>query len=345
MEWAWRFVQSRILLQPNTAKLTRILSYNAVWGPSDFGPQQSELSADEFDAGVHDLVSPVDFTFIKTWIQGLFLRYFKPVEGVERRGVECCAVSFVVTGDYVYVVGERMDVWPPPLFPPESMAASQTIPAFPSFFTTGNAAFQESGEDVGDDVLKMKKGLVADVVSPFSLMGVGRVREISRLERWRSWRLNTCHSETPGFKTLGTSVQNGLIGYHLIDQRISPPSTLGAHSSDSSATSFSATIPSNAPSYPHKRKEEQKRERQKQGNASGFLWWCRVYFGYQPLNLDGGSDERERPASPPTVKPGVGYWWDVCFRCRESCQEFMDVIVEQRQRIDGVQVQVVLGDD
>jgi hypothetical protein len=325
MEWAWRFVQSRILLQPATAKLTRILSYNTVWGLSEFGPEDHELSVDEFDAGVHDPVSPVDFAFIKTWIQGIYLRYFKPVEGVDKRGVESCAVSFVVTGDYVYVVGERMDVWPPPLFPPESMTTTfPNIPPSTSF--TVNSSLNDSVGRDDDDVFKMKKGLVADVVSPFSLMGVGRVRDISRLERWRSWRLNTCHSETPGFRTLGTCIQNGLVGYHLIDHRISSSLRGSALEAPSSST---------------RKKENQKKERNQQGSASGFLWWCRVYFGYQQHE----GQDFERPASPPSIKPGVGYWWDICFRCRESCQEFMDVVVEQRQRYDGAAVQVILGDD
>ena len=313
VEWAITYLQKHILIQPNKKgrnepKFARILSYYSVW-PSQFGPLQMELEPYEVDGGVKEQVSPVDFAFIQFYIQSVFLRYFKPVAGIEKRGVEILTVAVVSSREYLYVVQEALDVWPPPVFPPETISTHIQS-------TTDNERSGIDGMAEGEEKDE-KKGFVADRIPPFTLLGVGRIREVSRMERWRSWKLNQCHPETPSFHHLGSALQNGVLGYLLLGE-LNDYNHHGQTNPEKLAKSF---------------------PKQQQGSSSGFLWWCRIYFGYR----ENGSGE-ERPALPPTAKPVMGYWWDVCFRCRESCDEFMQGII-QNELVDASKLELVYGDD
>lgn len=281
IEWCIKAIQDLILLRPGF-KSTRLVSYYNVW-PSEFGPNDIELGRDEFDTGIHDVVTKVDFDFVKAYLFGVFLRYVKPIAESDARGVEIQHTTTLMTREYFYLLEERLDVWPPAIFPPEVELGFSSDLHRPEF----QNPLREFGRS---------KGLLSDKIPQFNLIGVGRVCDVTRVERWRTWRLDSS-LDHDGMKGLGRALQNGHMGY--LNQSVS--------------------------------------HLKQQASTTGFLWWVRIYFGYKQ---DYSVPE---PTCPPTIKPVIGYWWDVAFSYRESCDDLIQAILQARGGSDDIQV--VLGDD
>ncbi|KAJ3303534.1 hypothetical protein HDV03_003713 [Kappamyces sp. JEL0829] len=207
VEWCIKSLQNYILLRPGP-KPVRLLSYLHVW-PSSFTAGDAELSPSESDNGIHEVITRVDFDFVKAYLFGVFLRYVKPVAESDARGVELQHITLLASREYLYVMEERLDAWPPSVFPPEispSLAAAQ--PAL--------------GET------EKTKGYLIDKVPQFHLLGVGRLKDVTRIERWRSWRLDASLG-TDDFKGLGRALQNGHLGYlnHSVSHLKQQASTTG----------------------------------------------------------------------------------------------------------------------
>jgi hypothetical protein len=215
VEWCIKGIQDHILLRPGP-KSTCILSYSHIWPISE---KYIELNDKEYDTGIEEQISKVDFDFVQMYLFGAFLRYIKPVPQTEIRGVEIQHTTILGTRDYLYLLQERMDAWPPSVFPPDS---AKNYPAFP--------------------FAKREKGYLIDVIPQFQLLGVGRIADVTRIERWRSWRIDESYGENDALKQftgLGVALQNGHIGYF-----------------------------NQAKSIMHQ-----------QANASGWFWWIRIHFG------------------------------------------------------------------
>lgn len=254
IEWCIKSMQDSILLQPGP-KPVKLMTYDGVW-PTTY----KEFSNEEFDTGISDKITKVDFDFLKVYLFGVFLRYIRPVLETEARGVEIQHVTFMASRSYIYVLQERLDVWPPAVFPPEY-----------------NHPFRTD---------EQQKGFIVDFVSQFSVLGVARIDEITCIQRWRSWRI-----DFDGFKGLGRALQNGHIGY------------LGQ-------------------SLPHLKQ---------QASAAGWFWWLRLHFG---AHLEDG------PIQCPSSHPQEGYFWDICFSTKESCDDFVEGMQAKRNNI-----KIVIGDD
>jgi hypothetical protein len=182
IEWFTKYTQENILLKPGR-KHTELLNYRNVWNAQDYS-----LDPKEFDTGTKEEITKVDFDFVKFFLHGCFLRYLRPVPETDCRGVEIQGVAFLGTREYIYIMQERLDVWPPAIFPPE--------------YKIQNDGYKYVGEDL--------KGFLVDIVAPFDLLGVGRITDITRIEKWRSWRIDEGSEQ---FKGLGASLQNGHLGY------------------------------------------------------------------------------------------------------------------------------------
>lgn len=261
LEWFTKYVQTNILIRPGI-KDTTILSYEKVWDDSNYC-----LTIDEYDSGINEEITKVDFDFVKLFISGVLLRYIKPLQDSDCRSVEIIPMSVLQSREYFYVLQERLDVWPPSVFPPEYNVYSNRTEL---------------------------RGFLCDLVSPCELLGVGRLSDITRIEKWRSWRIDsTFGTFSSHFKGLGASLQNGHIGYLN-----------------------SSTI----------------KTRDQQASAAGWFWWIRISFG--------DIVDMEIPHNLPKSVPEKGYWWDLAFGSRESCDDFIQSILSRYPLIP-----CIIGDD
>lgn len=225
-EWCIKNIQSQILLQSGEKSLS-ILNYNDVWNNST-APEKYQLKDEEADTGVSEPVTKVDFDFVKMYLLCGFLRYTRPVQDSIIRGIEIQHVSLLGTTEYLYLFQERLDIWPPPIFPTELGPTPQVNSPLISALNMG------------------QKGLKIDVIPEFdNVLGVGRLIDVCRIERWRSYRIDQATRENSSdsaeeFKGLGRALQNGVIGYYS-------PFQTGTCS--------------------------------QQGTVSGWMHWIRIIFG------------------------------------------------------------------
>ena len=291
-EWFVKTIQDTLLLRPGP-KTLKVVHYDAVW-PSCASDFPKTLTDSEYDYGITETITKVDFEFLKLYLFGAFIRYHKPVAEADCRGVEIQHMSLVASNEYLYIMEERLYAWPPALVPLE---------------LSPNPNINASLEPILGEHKVDQKGLVIDLISPLhNVLGVGRLNEVVRLERWRSWRIDDglgvdAQDHCTDLRGLGRALQNGHLGY------------LGASTTKSS---------------------------HQQGTTSGWFWWIRIVFGRskasQPLE----------PMKPPTSVPrsdghvDVYYWWDLCFSFKESADEFIDSVRLLTQPHDIV---IVLGDD
>lgn len=185
VEWCMKSLQDYILLRPGE-KSTTIMTHSNVWETESL--EEHTLSLEEYDSGINERITKVDFEFCKLYLLCAYLRYVKPTIEAEIRGVEIQHVTLLSTREYIYLLEERLDVWPPAVFPLEiSTIASPLVN------------------------LDRAKGFLIDKIPQFKLLGVGRIKDITRIERWRSWRIDS--SFGCDFKGLGANLQNGHIGF------------------------------------------------------------------------------------------------------------------------------------
>ncbi|KAH6563146.1 hypothetical protein BASA60_010832 [Batrachochytrium salamandrivorans] len=233
IESTLRNLQTSVFLRRGPKDL-RILSYAGVWAhntpPSIAISSTTSLSLDEscnhaatLDP-LHTLsdeeqdracladITKVDFDFVRLYVLGCFLRYIRPMAELSERTVKLEHISVIGTEDYIYVSTERLDVWPPLIVPPEYSPHSSTNSRIDSVVP------MLSEENGG-------KGFVADIVPQFeNILGVGRMRDILRVERWRTWRIDSalnCPGDTSQlcFSGLGEALQNGFLGF--LGERVS----------------------------------------------------------------------------------------------------------------------------
>lgn len=174
-------------------KSTRLISYVTIW-PGSLDPAQLELVPKEFDDGIHEVISKVDFDFVKSYLLCVFLRYVKPVQESDARGIEIQHITILSSRQYLYMMTERLDAWPPAVIPPEISIGLSSV----------------MNQNLGMET--RVKGFLIDKVPQFNLLGVGRISDVTRIERWKSWRID----ESLGcsdLKGLGQALQNGHIGY------------------------------------------------------------------------------------------------------------------------------------
>jgi hypothetical protein len=227
VEWSIKSIQDQVLLYPGP-KSTSILSYSHIWPNSE---KYIELTDKEFDTGIQEQISKVDFDFVKMYLFGVYMRYFKPVVDTEIRGVEIQHTTIFGSREYLYLLQERLDAWPPSVFPPD---ATKQYPSFP---------------------IQRTKGFLVDLVSPFQVLGVGRMEDITRIERWRSWRIDESFGSDDPFRGLGSALQNGHVGY------------------------LNKSLP-----LLHQ-----------QASAGGWYWWIRVHFGTVTETTEPLSSPRQVP--------------------------------------------------
>ncbi|KAI8927503.1 hypothetical protein BC831DRAFT_452173 [Entophlyctis helioformis] len=296
IESTLRNLQSSVFLTTGS-KDVRILSYDSVWA----SPSRSALdtttdpllaiSPNEHDPAAVAEVTKVDFDFLRFYSVGCFLRYLRPVAESATRSVKLEHVSVVGTCDYIYVLAERLDVWPPLIMPLE-------YTPHPSINGRIDTVLPGLSQEHGG------KGYVADIVPQFEhILGVGRVKDILRVERWRTWRIDSAlglpgEGASADFRGLGEALQNGFLGYFGID-------------------SARTTV------------DEQS------GTAGGWFWWVRIIFGERistPSNADSADLDPPTPTSALKSIPSstrterVAYWWDLAFSNRDAVDELFDSI-------------------
>ncbi|KAJ3062879.1 hypothetical protein HK102_008638, partial [Quaeritorhiza haematococci] len=272
--------------------------------------------------------------------------------------------TLVTTADYLYLITERLDAWPPLLFPPESIpsaaGANGAIEA---------AASAELVQSWGE------KGLLTDILTQYGssslatnlaanggagganaamgsgMLRVGRVKDLKRCERWRSWRW------TPerDVKHIGAEasevaclIQNGCIGECKV------PSSSSSSSGSRSGTGIGGSMGRRRRSSA----AAMNAENFGAGNAAGWAWWVRVVFESPVPSSSGTSgatmedqvpDTDSHPSSPPSptskdnqhqpptfidFTPTREYWWDLVFTTMESANEFLEYV----QSVRGVRL-------
>ena len=205
IEYCVKNLQELVLVRPGR-KAFKI--YSTDWRDTE------SLADEEFDSGMDQVVSKVDFEFVKFYLIASLLRILKPVPDASLYGSEIMHVSLLGTQDYIYLLQERLDVWPPATFP------------------------QEFGIKSKGDV--NSKGFQIDNIPQYTVLGVGRIKELSRIEFWRSWKIDSSYGPEirKQLDGLGRSLQNGHLGHLRTKER---PSV-------------------------------------QQGSAAGWMWWARLTF-------------------------------------------------------------------
>lgn len=291
-EWCIRNIQKNLLLKFGP-KSIGVVNYGNTWDVPDL--PALILSDYEYDNGINELITKVDFNFVKLYLFVAFMRYYRPVQGLQGRGVEVIHTTLFSTQDFIYLYNERLDVWPPAIFPLGTPTRPNINGPIDEILGFANA---------GNELTSSKVPLIS------SILGVGRVSEICRIERWRSWRIDGALAfQGTEFRGIGKALQNGHVGYIGID------SENASHS-------------------------------RQQGTLGGWFWWTRIIFGKA---MSGMPAKSPGPTSPPSGIPistdsySVSYWWDLCFSSRDTVDEFIDTIRQMRNSGNGVEF--VFGDD
>ncbi|KAJ3130518.1 hypothetical protein HK098_000083 [Nowakowskiella sp. JEL0407] len=299
--------------------------------------------ADE-DMAVHttEEISKVDFEFLKLYLlvgwvfpasgagtlDSTALNQLLPSPQYGSPNIRPC--SLIATKEFLYLTNERFDVWPPLLFPPEfeptahvnetiENAGSRSQPGWSSNHT----AF---------------KGLVADLVTPFSSppLIVGKIADIKRCERWRSWRY-TMQKEVQQIGAEpdenGLMIMNGAIGFCKSktsipkDDRLQVEDALVPPHSDLSVRRGSVGT-RRLPSSDSWRSSLFRRKNVDPGNAAGWGWWIRIVFS-KPVFAENPSDQ-STPDSNRKDGTEEEYWWDIVFSTMDSANEFLEYIRDVR---------------
>ncbi|KAI9360473.1 hypothetical protein DFJ73DRAFT_83911 [Zopfochytrium polystomum] len=289
------------------------------------------------------------------------------------------SLTLTATRDYIYLASERLDVWPPPLFPPETLefAASvnqkvldSAIDAVRHLTVAAGPQQQEAivpGENGGivpsspastTPTVSMDKGMTTDVVPHWSPpLRVGRVRDLKRCERWRTWRWAVGHVTQMGTaseveREAAALVQNGAVG------TLARVPAAGKLSGARGAWLCSgAEYPMAGVTSGAEETEEQRKWRKLgvgAGNAAGWVWWVRVVFSAPGATTDGApvplqtfAASEADPEATPTPAPSIPttatataseaeHWWDLLFSTMDAANEFLEYVRDVRGvREDG----------
>ena len=180
IEYCVRNLQDLVLLRPGKKSVNL---FSSGWTCNEV------LSDKEFDNGINELVTKVDFEFVKFYFLSTIIRIIQPVKNVNSFGADITPISLLCTNEYLYIVQEQLDIWPPSIFP-----------------------FEFGIKSIGDT---NSKGFLIDNIQQHRVLGVGRIHDIVMLECWKSWRIDSSYGEEVGqqFQGLGKALRNGHIGY------------------------------------------------------------------------------------------------------------------------------------
>ncbi|KAJ3111096.1 hypothetical protein HK100_002806 [Physocladia obscura] len=254
------------------------------------------------------------------------------------------SVSLIATKDYIYLTSERFDVWPPPIFPASTFPApyvNSPLLEHAATATAMAARHHRSLPNMPDPsnrppsplpLLDPLKGLSASqIVQHSAPLRVGRVRDMIRCERWKTWRWKlganvTQVEEAPVLEQkIAALVQNGAIGVVKVVEGEWPVGGGGSGGGDKS---------------------------RKAGTTSGWEWWLRVVFktpqsssnivaGKIPLPGEeenqesaaaiAGSLENSSAEYSATGDSSAGeYFWDLVFASLDAANEFLEFIKDVR---------------
>ncbi|KAJ1565921.1 hypothetical protein HK096_006731 [Nowakowskiella sp. JEL0078] len=296
------------------------------------------IDDDDEDSAVHDgsEISKVNFEFLRLyllvgWVSANTEKTNStaklprnncnlpsPADGTP--SVRTC--SLIATNDFLYLITERFDVWPPLFFPPEF---EPVVHVNDTIETVG--ARSQPGWSSNSTAFK---GLVADLVTPFSSppLTAARVRDIRRCERWRSWRYTSTELvQQIGARVDGTGIMimNGAIGDCRSEFVTSATDTTVSETNgaeDGSGVGSSSEV---RPSLGRRGSATWtgsffRRATTDAGNAAGWGWWVRVVFAKPELDVSGGAVDMENDE----------FWWDIVFSTMDSANEFLEYIRDVR---------------
>ncbi|KAJ3230340.1 hypothetical protein HDU81_004588 [Chytriomyces hyalinus] len=244
------------------------------------------------------------------------------------------SVTLVATADYIYLTNERFDAWPPPLFPLSTRPAAHVNAPFLEHAAAVAAAKQRGPSNTPRPPAPDPfQGLLAPDINQYSPpLRVGRVRDLVRCERWKTWRWKlgphvTQVEEAPLLEqNIATLVQNGAIG---VVRAVEGEWPIGGGSSSSSNVSV-----------------EDKKARA--GATSGWEWWVRVVFKDsesaegQPNSASSdtpGPSSNNSSSSMAGERTGSGrhdssapkeYFWDLVFSTLDAANEFLEFVKDVR---------------
>ncbi|TPX72680.1 hypothetical protein SpCBS45565_g00070 [Spizellomyces sp. 'palustris'] len=254
---------------------------------------------------VQDTKTPADF--LKTYLLVGFLNVIHPVSASSPPAIAVHPLTLAATKEFIYLFVERHDVWPPIIFPPET-----NVPQW-----VNESVNSRSSAKTSDDM----KGLISDAVGMVSrVIDIGKVDNVVRCERWRTWRWNgTGRGE-------GDVVQNGYVGVWRKGKR----------------RDFAGKGRTREWTWGKESEEVE-------GNTAGWGWWVRIVFGDRKLpSVDEASIEQRsvpqagddvttesmaRPNRPPSTTaptPPNERYWDLVFRSLEGANELLDLLRDAR---------------
>ncbi|KAJ3072996.1 hypothetical protein HDU98_002428 [Podochytrium sp. JEL0797] len=286
--------------------------------------------------GSHVVLNKVNFEFLKLyllvgWIVPHALPPPPPPSLKIRPSltVTVNSTTLIATSEYMYLTNERFDVWPPPLFPTSTrpaasvnapfldhaaalFAASIPPPAQPSPSPT-----EPASPPLGPSPPDPLKGLSASQIPQYSPpLRVGRVRNLVRCERWKTWRwrldAQVTHVEEASVmeQKVAALIQNGAVGVVRVVEDQWP---IGGGSGTGVG-------------------EKGRRA----GATVGWEWWVRVVFnsdseeegGESSAGVSPNSAELGREGSSATTgTPVTGeYFWDLVFATLDAANEFLEFV-------------------
>ncbi|KAJ3347355.1 hypothetical protein HDU83_002164 [Entophlyctis luteolus] len=255
---------------------------------------QRILNEDDEDTS---FINHSNFDFLKLYLLVGWIVPHKPPNGVSSSkqkfpaslAVTVNSVSLLATGEYMYLTGERFDVWPPPLFPPTAFVGPKVNSMLLQHAENVALASRRSSAAPADPF----KGLSASQIPQFGApLQVARVRDLVRCERWKTWRWTQALSitqveEAPLLEQkVASLVQNGAIGVIKVVEDVWP------------------IVPVT---------EKDRRA----GATSGWDWWVRVVFRQPDTNANEASEERAAPQE---------YFWDLVFATLDGANEFLEFV-------------------
>jgi hypothetical protein len=281
------------------------------------------IKKEDHDPAVSDdyVLSKVDFEFLKLY---LLVGYIVPkiptlrsslspinLASPSSLSIDVHSLTLTATTEYIYLAAERLDVWPPPLFPPEFNPAESVNKPFLDALEKANALSSQTAAapNANSDPFK---GLTVDRVPQWSPpLRVGRVKDLVRCERWRTWRwalgpVTQMGEASELEKAIAVKVQNGAIGEVSVGKK-----------------------------QQHQLQQPGSQRRSKFdgdiGNTSGWGWWVRVVFAvHDDDDVKGKQKVGEEKLSDTETRPQQEYWWDLVFATISAANEFLEYVRDAR---------------
>ncbi|KAJ3009726.1 UNVERIFIED_CONTAM: hypothetical protein HDU68_002534 [Siphonaria sp. JEL0065] len=294
--------------------------------------KRSILNELDYDPATSSTVvlNKVNFEFLKLYLLVGWIVPHKPPPPAPPKAkippslsVTVNSVSLIATRDYIYLTSERFDVWPPPLFPASTLPtpsvnapllehASSLVNSLPFTSPSTNAANGSSTPPPPARPLPDPfKGLSATQIPQYSPpLRVGRVRDLVRCERWKTWRwklgphVTQVEEASLLEQKVAALVQNGAIGVVRVVEDEWP---------------IGGVKPSGSTNAMDKARRA--------GATSGWDWWVRIVFK---------ESEGSLPLDSPSISTNEGscnndeYFWDIVFATLDAANEFLEFVKDVR---------------